>query len=250
MAGAAGTAGIARPLQSSGRAGGASAYCPAASAGGGNTRLLKFGVGVVAQLLGLDRCHAGHHHHGFVGRKLHHFARRQQRAGRLLARHHQVAQPRREPVAGVVALGAQLGGGAQRLGDAFGGALVVRGERHADMAVVENRMVLAVGLVDLVERLRDEEAADAVARHEGQRRLEEVQAAQRRELVEHQQQLVAALDAVAAVERFGEPPPDLVEDQADERLRAAKCPKAAPPGTATPDARTRSGRRCASRSAR
>jgi hypothetical protein len=36
-------------------------------------------------------------------------------------------------------------------------------------------MVLAVGFVDLVERLRDEEAADAVARHEGQRRLEEVE---------------------------------------------------------------------------
>jgi hypothetical protein len=130
-----------------------------------------------------------------------------------------VAQPRREPVARVVALRAQLGGRAQRLGDALGGAFVVRGERHAHMAVVENRMVLAVGFVDLVERLRDEEAADAVARHEGQRRLEEVEPPQRRELVEHQQQLVAALDAVGAIERFGEAPPDLVEDQANERFR-------------------------------
>src|SRR5256885_3346614 len=32
---------------------------------------------------------------------------------------------------------------------------------HAHMAVVQDRMVLAVGFVDLVERLRDEEAADA-----------------------------------------------------------------------------------------
>ena len=40
-AGAAGTAGIARPLQSSGRSGGASAYRPSASSGGGSTRCLK-----------------------------------------------------------------------------------------------------------------------------------------------------------------------------------------------------------------
>ena len=41
VADAAGTAGIARPLQSSARAGGTSAYCPAASAGAGSTRCLK-----------------------------------------------------------------------------------------------------------------------------------------------------------------------------------------------------------------
>ena len=82
-------------------------------------------------------------------------------------------------------------------------------------------MVLAVGFVDLVERLRDEEAADAVAGHERQRRLEKVEPAQRRELVEHQQQLVATCDAVAAVERFGQASADLVEDQAHQRLGAA-----------------------------
>ncbi len=130
-----------------------------------------------------------------------------------------MAQPRREPVARVVALRAQLGSGAERFGNALGRALVVRGEGHAHMAVVQNRMVLAIGFVDLVERLRDEEAADAVARHEGQRRLEEVEPPQRRELIEHQQQLVAALNAVGAVERLGEAPADLVEDQANERLR-------------------------------
>src|SRR3546814_5428987 len=78
-------------------------------------------------------------------------------------------------------------------------------------------MVLPIRLVDLVERLRDEEAADAVAGHEGQRRLEEIQAPQRRELIEHQQQLVAARDAIGAIERFGKASPDLVEDQADKR---------------------------------
>ncbi len=121
---------------------------------------------------------------------------------------------------GIVALRAQFGGGAERFRDPFGRAFVVGRKRHADVAVVQNRMVLAVGFVDLVERLRDKEAADAVAGHEGKRRLEEVQAAQRRELVEHQQQFVAALDAVATVERFGESPADLVEDQADKRFGA------------------------------
>src|SRR3546814_14645305 len=109
---------------------------------------------------------------------------------------------RREPVSSVVALRAQLGGRTQRLGNALGGAFVVRRKRHADVAVIEDGMVLPIRLVDLVERLRDEEAADAVAGHEGQRRLEEIQAPQRRELIEHQKQLVAASDAIGAIERM------------------------------------------------
>ena len=80
-------------------------------------------------------------------------------------------------------------------------------------------MVLPIRLVDLIERLRDEKAANAIARHEGQCRLEEVEPPERRELVKHQQQLVAALDAVGAIERFRQPSPDLIEDQADQRLR-------------------------------
>ena len=82
-------------------------------------------------------------------------------------------------------------------------------------------MVLPIRLVDLVERLRDQEAADAIAGHESQRRLEEVQAAQCWELVEHQQQFVAAFDAIGTIERFSKPPPDLVENQPDQGLGAA-----------------------------
>ncbi|MDT4862311.1 hypothetical protein FQZ97_969560 [compost metagenome] len=81
-------------------------------------------------------------------------------------------------------------------------------------------MVLPVGLVDLVERLRDQERAQAVAGHECQGRLEEVQTPQRGELVKHQQQLVTPLHAIAAVERFGQTPTDLVEDQPDQRFGA------------------------------
>ena len=45
-----------------------------------------------------------------------------------------------------------------------------------------------------------------------------IEATQRRKLVQHQQQLVPARDAIAAVERFGQPPPDLVQDEPDQRL--------------------------------
>ncbi|MCY1235390.1 hypothetical protein D9M72_480050 [compost metagenome] len=62
-----------------------------------------------------------------------------------------MAKPGRQTVAGVVALRAQFGGSAEGLGDAFGGAFVVGREGHPHMAVVEDRVVLAVGLVDLVQ---------------------------------------------------------------------------------------------------
>jgi hypothetical protein len=81
--------------------------------------------------------------------------------------------------------------GAKRIGDALGGALVVRGEGDADMAIVEDGIVLAIGLLDLVEALGDQEGADAIACHEGETGLEEVEAAKRWKLVEHHQQLVA-----------------------------------------------------------
>jgi hypothetical protein len=56
------------------------------------------------------------------------------------------------------------------------------------MAVVENRVVLALGFLDLVQRLCDEEALQAVARHEGERALEKVEPAERRKFVEHEEQ--------------------------------------------------------------
>jgi hypothetical protein len=75
----------------------------------------------------------------------------------------------------------------------------------------------AVGLLDLVERLRDQEALEAVARHEGQRALEEVEPAERRKLVEHQQQPMAP---ALGLQILGQAAADLVEDQADQRLGA------------------------------
>ena len=129
-----------------------------------------------------------------------------------------MAEPRAEPAARIVLHGAHFGRHAERVGDTLGGALVVRREAHAHMAVVEDGVVLAVGLLDLVQRLGDEEALQAVAGHEGERALEEVETAERRKLVEHEQQ---PMPAALRVQFLGEAPADLIEDQADQRLGPA-----------------------------
>ena len=61
-------------------------------------------------------------------------------------------------MAGIVLHGAHFGRRAERVGDPLGGALVVGGEAHPHMAVVENGVVLPVGLLDLVQALGDQEA--------------------------------------------------------------------------------------------
>ena len=66
-----------------------------------------------------------------------------QRSRGLLARDHEMAEPGREPVPGIVLHGAQLGRRAERIGDAPRRALVVGGEGDADVAVVEDGVVRA-----------------------------------------------------------------------------------------------------------
>ena len=128
-----------------------------------------------------------------------------------------MAEPGRKPVAGIVGGIAQFGRGAECVGHALGGALVVRREAHAHMAIVEDGVVRPIGTFDLVERLRDQKALEAIARHEGQRGFKEVEAAQRRKLVEHEQQPMA----FARCGQFlGQPAADLVEDKAYERFGA------------------------------
>src|SRR3546814_2142889 len=90
------------------------------------------------------------------------------------------------------------------------------------MAIVENAVVLAIGLLELVQRLGDQEGAHAVAGHEGQAGLEEVEPSERRKLVEHHEELMLGRPArLFGVELFGESAADLVEDQADQRLGPA-----------------------------
>jgi hypothetical protein len=78
---------------------------------------------------------AGHQHQLVIGRELHHLARRQQRPCCLLARHHQVAEPRAEPMAGIVSHRAKLGGCPERVRYPLGRALVIGPEADADMAI-------------------------------------------------------------------------------------------------------------------
>src|SRR3546814_5448918 len=80
-------------------------------------------------LLRADRGQAGNQHQFVGGRQLHHLARRQQRAGGLLTGHHDMAEPWREAVPGIVTLRTQFGRGAARVADSLGRALV-RSEEH------------------------------------------------------------------------------------------------------------------------
>ena len=88
------------------------------------------------------------------------------------------------------------------------------------MAIVEDRIVRPIRLFDLIEGLGDQKCAQAVTRHEGQGALEEVEPAERGKLVEHQQDLSAAIAIDLAVQLFGQPAADLVENEPDERLGA------------------------------
>ena len=76
-----------------------------------------------------------------IERKLHHLATRQQRPRGLLARDHEMAEPRAETGTGIVLGIADLGGCPQRIGDPFGGPFVVGGKAHPDMTVVEDRLL-------------------------------------------------------------------------------------------------------------
>src|SRR3546814_11569587 len=73
--------------------------------------------------------------------------------------------------AGVVLHRAHLGRGPERVRDALGGPLVIGRETDPDMAIVENRIVEAIGLFDLVQRLRDQESLDTIARDRKSTRL-------------------------------------------------------------------------------
>src|SRR3546814_12585112 len=87
--------------------------------------------------------------------KLHDLARRQQRPRGFLPADHDVGEPRREPMAGIVSHRALFGRGAERVRDAASGTFVVGRERHAHMTIVEDRNVLSVCFLDLLARLGD-----------------------------------------------------------------------------------------------
>src|SRR3546814_5236236 len=116
-------------------------------------------------------------------------------------------QPWREPVASIVAHRALFSCGAKGIGDALRCPLVIGRKGDADMAVVEDGVVLAIGLLDLIEALRDQEGAHAIASEKGEARLEEIQSAERWKLVKHHEQLVPGrgIGTVLGMQMFGQP---------------------------------------------
>jgi hypothetical protein len=86
------------------------------------------------------------------------------------------------------------------------------------MGIVEDRVVLAVGMLDLIERLGNQERLETIASHERQRAFEEVQPPKCWKLVEHDQH---ALAPGIGGQFFGQPATNLVEQQPDQRLGAA-----------------------------
>src|SRR3546814_12315307 len=96
-----------------------------------------------------------------------------------------MCQPRREPVTGIVPHRALLGRGSERIGNALCRAFVIGREGNANVAIIEDGVVLAISLLALVEALRDQEGAPAVAAQERTAGFEELPPAERREIVEH-----------------------------------------------------------------
>src|SRR3546814_2516470 len=84
-------------------------------------------------------------------------------------------QPLCEPVPGIVAHCALLGRCSERVRDALGRPLVIGRKGDADMAVVEDGVMLAVRLLNLVEALGDQKGSNAVTGHEGEAGFEEIQ---------------------------------------------------------------------------
>src|SRR3546814_6442600 len=81
--------------------------------------------------------------------------------------------------------------------------------------------MLAVRLLNQVEALGDQKVSNAVTGHEGEAGFEEIQAAERRELVQHHQQTVALRVICGLIQPLRQATPDLVEDQTDQWLGAA-----------------------------
>src|SRR5207249_11734942 len=91
-----------------------------------------------------------------------------------------------------------------------------------DVAVRDNRLVPSVGLRELSEVLDDEVRLDAVARQVRERRLQEIETAQRGKLVQHQEEpwtKLAPNPAAAGVKGLRKATSQLVEDQPQQRAR-------------------------------
>src|SRR3546814_15676394 len=84
--------------------------------------------------------------------------------GHTLSLHDALPISGRGPMARRGPHGALLGRDAESIGDPRSRPLVIRRENDADVAVIEDRIMLAVGFIDLIETLGDQIDPDPVAR--------------------------------------------------------------------------------------
>src|SRR3546814_16734580 len=102
-----------------------------------------------------------------------------------------MAEPGREAVAGIILHRAHLGRRPERVGNALGRPLVIRRKTYSNLAIIEDRIVEPIGLLDLVQRLGDQKGLDPVTRQEGKRALEEVEPTVCRTLVDDRKRVVS-----------------------------------------------------------
>ena len=88
---------------------------------------------------------------------------------------------------GIVLHGAHLRRSPECIRHPLGGALVIGRKRNPDMAIVEDGVIWPIGSFELIQALCDQKTADAIACHERKLALEEIEASECCELIEHQQ---------------------------------------------------------------
>ena len=89
------------------------------------------------------------------------------------------------------------------------------------LGVVELLVGALLFLLDLVERLRDQEALEAIAGHGSHHLLEEIETAELRKLVEQQQQAVTLLTAMPVSGLiFHQSARDLTDEETHQRHEA------------------------------
>lgn len=88
---------------------------------------------------------------------------------------HQVSEPGREAVPGVVFHRRHLGRCAERVRDTLGRSLIIGREGNPDVTIIQDCMVRPVGAFELVQALGNQETANAVTGHESKLTFEEIE---------------------------------------------------------------------------
>src|ERR1022692_3127335 len=149
------------------------------------------------------------------------FVRGNQRPFNVIHRSIKVSHDRREPLTAEIVGGLLDGGGTAHVADQFGGLELIRGKGDSHMAVRDDAFVVAVGVDNLADVLRDEIRLQAIARHIRQGIREDLHSVQRRKFIDEEQQAMTVMLLLrTSVKRSLRQAVDgQGEDQADERTQ-------------------------------